>query len=166
MPPPPEFRDATRNIGVFEILFELEAQHPPQAHRHIGIARKIEINLEGEGQNAQPGSQQGERGGIRLTVCLPESADVVSQQHFFGQAADEGLYAGGKLLRRFPPALQLAVHILIFDDRSGNQLGEQRDKSAKGGDILLRAGVAPVHVDGIGHGLKGIEGDANGQAEP
>ena len=52
---------------------------------------------------------------------------------------------------------------LIADDGAGNQLRKERDVKA---DVLgtdLGLGAAPVDVNYIGHGLKGKEGDAQGE---
>ena len=63
------------------------------------------------------------------------------------------------------PPLQLVVQVLVLDNGPGDELGEQGDEGAEGDDVLLAAGVPPVHVDGVAHGLEGIEGDADGQGE-
>ena len=65
----------------------------------------------------------------------------------------------------FPAVGQLVVHILVFDDGAGDQLGEEGDERAKTDQVLLGMYIAPIDVDGVGHGLEGVERDADGQAD-
>lgn len=62
--------------------------------------------------------------------------------------------------------VNLFVQVLVLDDRTRDQLGKQGHKGAKIDDIFLYSGIPPVYVDGIAHGLKGVKGDADGQAQP
>ena len=55
MPPEPEVRDAFREVGSVEVFHELESEDPPQSHGHVGIARKIEKDLEGIREHPEPG---------------------------------------------------------------------------------------------------------------
>src|SRR5215471_13464200 len=54
MPPLPKFAQGARNIGIVEVLEELEAKHPGKPDRHVGIARKIEIDLKGVANDTDP----------------------------------------------------------------------------------------------------------------
>ena len=152
MPAPPELGDRARDIGVVKILFELKAQHPPQADSHVGIAGKVKIDLEGIGQDPQPCAQRRQRRRI-LQADVPQHTDAVGQKHLFAKAADKGLHAAGKLRDVFMALAQLVVHIFVLDNGAGDQLGEQGDKGAEGDNVFLRARIAAVHVDGVRHGL-------------
>ena len=57
------------------------------------------------------------------------------------------------------------LHRLVLDDGPGDQLGEQRHIRTHVEDVLLGLHDAPVHVDGVGHGLEGVEADADGQGQ-
>ena len=59
VPPPPELRDASREVGIVKILDKMEPQHPPKADGHVGIAGKIEVNVQGEGHGVHPVKQDG-----------------------------------------------------------------------------------------------------------
>ena len=58
---------------------------------------------------------------------------------------------------------QLPVDVAVADDRSGDELREERDVGAEGDVILLRVGVEPVHVDHVGERLERIERDPDGE---
>ena len=44
-----------------------------------------------------------------------------------------------------------------------DELGEERDERAKGDGVPGSLEVAPIDVNGVGEGLEGVEGDADGQ---
>ena len=67
------------------------------------------------------------------------------------------------------PALQHMQplgHIPIFHNGARDQLGEHGDEGAEVHHVALDRCVLPVHVDGIAHGLEGVEGDTDGQQQP
>src|SRR5579859_6077863 len=55
MPAPPEFRDRPRRIGRVEVFAKAEAKHARKPDRHVGIAGKIEIDLQRETSKREPG---------------------------------------------------------------------------------------------------------------
>lgn len=59
MPTAPEARDARTTIGMIKVLVEVESETAPQSDGHIGIARKVEINLKRIGHDAYPRSHSG-----------------------------------------------------------------------------------------------------------
>ena len=54
MPPLPEFVNGTGEVGIAEILQKVEAEHFAQTDGHVGIARKIIVDLHGVGDRAHP----------------------------------------------------------------------------------------------------------------
>ena len=71
----------------------------------------------------------------------------------------------GELIQIFHPVFQLIGHVLIPDDRPGDELREQRHIGAKGNNTALYAGFFPIDVDHIGHDLEGIERDPDGEGD-
>ena len=61
--------------------------------------------------------------------------------------------------------LQFLRYRLVADDGTRNQLGKQCHIRAEIDDILLRFCLAPVDINGVAHGLKGVETDADGQRQ-
>ena len=90
---------------------------------------------------------------------------MVGDEHLFRHAHHKGLHAGGEFVRGAGPLVDLIPQVLIFDDGSGNELRKQGDEGAEVDDGPLSPGVAPVDVDGVAHGLEGVEGDADGQMD-
>ena len=134
MPPPPELGHRAGDIRVVEVAHKLKAQHPPQAHRHVGVAGEVEIDLEGEGQHPQPGpvlSSSTRIWGIRLTSApapaknLPpacKSSWWVDPQHRH-KAQAGGLERPGDEV----PVLEEAQQGQIEDDRGGRDDGGSRE---------------------------------------
>ena len=85
VPPPPELGDRLGDIGVVEVAHELEAQHPAQAHSHVGVAGEVEVELESESGHAQPCPSSGELPGGEGQNGIPQLADVVGQQDLFAR---------------------------------------------------------------------------------
>ena len=55
VPPPPEFRDGFGDVRVVEVFQESEAEHLTHADGHFRIAGKVEVDLQGVADAAQPG---------------------------------------------------------------------------------------------------------------
>ena len=67
------------------------------------------------------------------------------------------------MLRAARPEVQLVGDILVAHDGTGDELGEQGDEGAEADEAPLRLAVPAVDVDGVAHGLEGVEADADGQ---
>ena len=61
--------------------------------------------------------------------------------------------------------LQLVRYRLVADDGTRNELGEQGHIRAKIDDIFLRFRFTTIDINGIAHGLKGVEADADRQRQ-
>ena len=166
MPPPPEIRNGFGHVGVAEVVREVEPQHPAHPLGHIRVAGKVEINLEGEGEDAEPG--RGGRDGARRRHFLhprPQHADIVGEQHLFGKALGEEERALPDFFQGDGAVFQLRRHIVVADDGPRHQLREHADVGGVVDIAFLHFGVAAVKVDGVGHALEGVEGDADGQRQ-
>ena len=166
VPPPPEGAHGVGAVGVVKVLVEPEAEDPPQADGHVGVAGEIEVDLEAIGGEAQPAPQHRQRPGpLSGEAVLPQGADGVGQQHLLGKSHAEPPGPQSEVLRRVEPVPQVRCHRFVLDDGAGDQLGEHGDEGAEVHHVALDRCVLPVHVDGIAHGLEGIERDADGQRD-
>ena len=120
MPAPPEIGNTVGQKRIVEVFQKSEPQHPSKADGHVGIAGKVEIDLETVGDDTQPCRQY--RGSSLRGCCLPQKADVICQQHLFPDAAGEALYSLGKEVSGAVPVLQLVRYRLVADDGARNQL--------------------------------------------
>ena len=59
-------------------------------------------------------------------------------------------------------ARELGHHLLVVDDRSGDELGEEGDEQQVVGEVVF-AGLAAVGIDEVGDLLEGEERDAERQ---
>ena len=85
MPPPPELSDGAGDVGIVEILQEVEAEHTAQADGHIRVGGEIKVDLEGIGQSTHPG-----QAGVQVGRCLAKDsvgdlAHGVGQHHLFAR---------------------------------------------------------------------------------
>ena len=165
VPAPPELGDAFGDIGIVEVGQEFKAQHPAKAGGHIGVTGEVEVDLEGKGDHAQPRTQNSELSGAHSLIGLPQHAHIVGNQHLLGHTDHKDLHAGGELLGGGSALVDLIAQVLIFDNRTGDELGEQGNEGTEVDDAALGTGISAVHVDGVAHGLEGIEGDTDGQMD-
>ena len=164
MPAPPEIRDAGGQVRIAEILHEREPEHLAEAARHVGIAGKVEVDLERIGDEAHPGAQYPvllRRGRQRG----PERAHGVGQQQLFGQPDEKLADAPGKPVDRQPLLVQLRLDVHISHDRPRDQLREHGHIRAKAHEIALRGRIAAIDVHDIGQDLEREERDADRQAD-
>ena len=166
VPPPPEFGDGLGDIRVVKVTHKFKAQHPPQPYSHIGITGKIKVDLERKGDDAQPCTCSGELLGRHGLVSIPQHSQVIGQEHLLGQSDYKDLHTRGKLLHLVISVVDLVVQVLVFDDGAGDELRKEGHKGTKADDTSLGSGVSTVDINGIAHGLEGIEGDADGKAQP
>lgn len=160
---PPEIRDAGGGVGIAEVFREVETKHPAEADRHIGIAGKIEIDLEGERRKADPGGENRKLSGLQPRNRLPDLPCRVREQHLFGQAHGKAADARSKVGKGLLPVLQLAGYGLHSDDRPGDELGEQGNIGAEIENAALHLHLSPVQIDDVGEGLEGIKRYADRQ---
>ena len=163
MPPLPELHHGLGDIGVVEILQKLEPKHPPQADGHVAVAGEVKVYLKGVSRQTQP--RAGGRQALRRQRLVPQLADGVGKEDLLRRAHGEAPDTGDEFVQVLPPLLQLIRHGFIADDGTCDELGEQCHIRAKGDGIFLHRCVLTVDVDGVAHGLEGVEADSDGQGQ-
>ena len=147
VPAAPEFRNAFGQIGILEILQEVEAENSAQTNGHIGITGKVKVNIQQERNGIHPVKQHG-----RFSA-FPENLDqqgkVVCQNHLFAQAHQEPAQTVGQVFPGMAAVLQFLRHIHIPDNGTGNELGKQGHIGTEGNGVFLHLRSTPVHIDGI-----------------
>ena len=162
MPAAPEIIDGAGNVGVVEVLQEMEAKHAPQADGHVRIAGKIKVDLQRVGSHPQPG-----RGGGKVAQgedVIRDQAHIVRQQHLLPKAEDEARHPLHHVPAALPAPVDLPRHRLIAHDGAGDQLGKEGYVEPEIQHVMLHGGPAPVDIQHVGHDLEGEEGDAMGSA--
>ncbi|WP_241738943.1 hypothetical protein [Pontibacter beigongshangensis] len=61
---------------------------------------------------------------------------------------------------------ELCEQVFCPFDGPGHQLWEEGDEEGEDARVALGPDAAVVDVDGVAHGLEGVEGDAHGQQQP
>ena len=162
MPPSPVLGDATRDVGVIKVFQKFEPEDGAKADRHVGVTAEVVVDLEGVADCSQPG-----RHAVQLVDRLGEhfvgdSSQRVGEEDFFGESHDEAFHAIGDLLEVHRAVLYLIGYVVVLDDRSRHQLGEEGNIEREFVDVPLRLDFLSVNVHDIADGLKGVKGDANG----
>ena len=165
VPAPPELRDAPGNVGVIEVLLELKAYHAAEADGHVRVTGEVEVDLQREGYDAQPGAENGEPAVGDGGVVVPELAEAVCDEHLLRHADHEALDAGGELVNAAGTEVELVRNVLVAHDGARDELREERDKGAEADIVALHVRVAAVDVYRVGHRLEGIERDAYRQGD-
>ena len=160
MPSPPELRYTAGNKGVVEVFREGKPEDPPQADGHVGITRKIKIDLQRIAYGAQPRKQH--RWLCGCPVALRQGTELVGKQHLFSQTDEKALGAFPAIPYGGFPMVQPFTDIRIADDGSGDQLREHGHIGAEIHKAFLGAYPSPVHIRCVSHTLKRIKADANG----
>ena len=57
MPATPKFGDGGRDIRIIEILHKTESEQVTEPDRHVGIAGKVEVNVQHIAHRVQPEEQ-------------------------------------------------------------------------------------------------------------
>ena len=162
MPASPEVGDGLGDIGIVEVFEELKAEHIAQTARHVGVAREVEIDLEGIGGDADPCSEHA------VLVGMPEHrggerAHLVGDEHLLSQTDAEQLHALCEAVEGLFAVVELIGYVAVADDGTRDQLRKQRDVGAEVDEALRDGRVVAVDVDDVGHRLEGVERDADGQ---
>ena len=87
VPAAPELGDAFGNVGIIEILEEVETKHPAHADGHIRIAAEVEVDLESIGNGDEPAACHGQ--GVQTGELVGDDTAGVGQQNLLGKADEE-----------------------------------------------------------------------------
>jgi len=159
MPAAPEVGHAQRGIRAIEVFREAESHHASQADRHVRIAREIEIQLKGVGNDAAPCEERREFVGRKAEDAVGENAKRIGEQQLLRQAEREPVESGEEALDRMLARLDLLSDIVVTNDGAGDQLREQEYIQGTIEESARRHGAALETVDQIADAVEGNEGD-------
>ena len=128
MPSSPEFRYCTGDIGVFEVLFKVKAEHLPKSDCHIGITAEIKEDLQCIGNSTQP--RHTDR---RLELIIDNQSEgvicnqshIIGNQHLLAKTDTETCHTRTEICQIFYSVLNLLCNCFITDNRPCNQLWEE-----------------------------------------
>ena len=146
-----------------EVFREGKAKHCAEADCHIGIARKIIINLQCIIQRAEPGQRCADSGRSQPKNFIGTGGKTVCQNYLFRHTVKKTLDPVGKVLYSDTAILQLRFYLRITDNRAGDQLREKADIQCHQEPAFLQLRFAAIQINHIAHCLKGIKADAKRQ---
>ena len=143
----------------------MEAQAASYADGHIGVARKVEINLECEGDDSYPCASG--REGIQAVFkeCIGDFRELVGEDYFLSQADQEAERAVGYVGGVGAAVVDFAGDCIVAHDGSGNQLWEHGDIEQQVGVALLGRSLKAVDIDQVGDRLEYVETDADRKSD-
>ena len=166
MPPLPEFADVQALVGRIEVDRDFDVEHQAHARRHVAVAGKIEIELEGVADGDEPRLRRVER--LRAGEArFHRDGERIRDDDLFHQAACKGVQAGRKVVKIEMAVLRvrkLRHDFAVQHDRPGDQLGEEGDEQRIIQNIVARNG-ALVAVDDVGKLLEGKKRNAQRQRQ-
>ena len=124
MPPPPEFGDGGGEVRVIKVFFIIKAKDSAKADRHIGITRKIVVNLQGIQDYGQPGGKSPHLAGGNAHDIIDALPEGVGQQHFLCKPVYKTFNSIKLHGNGFVPVCELSGDLMVFYNRSGKNLRE------------------------------------------
>ena len=168
VPTPPEVPQRGGAVGNVEILRQQNAEHERDAERHVGIAREVEIDLEGEAEGGLPGLHHGHGLARRrgLEDRIDEGCQRIAEEDLLRQAHAEEQDAAPEALGPVGPCIGSLVE-LVHDlapahEGAGQNLREERDVEGVADEVVGRR-PASTQVDEIHHMVEGEERDPERQ---
>ncbi len=163
MPTPPKLRYVATEIRNVKVAHQFDTEQLGRAYGYVGVAREVAVNLYGE----QHGCEQecaARVGGIISKYGVHIGGTVVRHDNLFEQSPEDLAHAVHRLCIVEMPLLQeLRQEIGGAFDRSGDELGKERQECGKGNEVMCGLYLPAVNVYGIGQGLEGVETDTDRQ---
>ncbi len=166
VPAAPKLNNAGRFQWRVEVHRQSDTDHSGEPERHLGVARKIEIELQCEPECACPGIDKRYRlagGGIGKNGC-DMLGDAISNYRLFEQTDREQAYADSNITPVEAPGrlLELWHHFPMMHDWSGDQMREE-DHEQHEVEKAEFLDLATVHIHQQCDLLECVERDAERQ---
>ena len=164
VPATPEVTHRNRDIWIVEVFRIVEADHPTEAERHVGVGGEIEIELQHVAERTEVGTADGERGvtGERQEG-LRECAEMIREYGLLREAHREAPEALCQILGIRAPMVHLLGHLRVACDRTLRHLVEGHGIQQHMEEIARR-GLFRIDVGDVADQLKYIEGNAEWEA--
>ena len=163
VPTPPELGDVAGEVGELEVGHQLEAEELGGADGDVGVPGEVPVDLEGEEDGAEDEGGAGEGLGVVETHVDVGRTGVGDDDLLEHAPEDEAHAVAPLLVGEFAGRGDLWQEVGGALDGSSDELREEGDEGGEGDGVSGGLEVAPVDVDGVGEGLEGVEGDADGQ---
>ena len=164
MPSVPEVCDRNSLVGRIEVDRQIQVQHPGDTKRHITVARKVEIDLQGIAQHHEDRTE-----GIQLrNIGIAYRNNLgkgIGDQYLFRKTKGKSIQPLSKVGKQYLftfRILKLGDQLAVVYDRTG---GDAWEKGNIGQIIRKTIPITffPIAVYGIGDLLEGIKADTERQ---
>src|SRR5438045_1961567 len=117
MPTSPKLGNRARDVWIFEVFDESEPKHPAETDGHVGIAGKVEIDLQRVAANRQPGETRRNfmAGDREEPVC--QLSDDVGDHELLRHSQRESFDTVSETIACDVTNRELPFKVRIIDDR-------------------------------------------------
>ena len=166
VPTPPELGDGGRLVGAVEVLGELESEQEGDADGHVGIARKVAVNLEGVAIDGKEIFESAVQVGLVENTLDEVDADIVGNDGFLEESGDDVEDTRAKHgIGDHERAANLWDEVAGTNDGACHQLREETDVEGIIEQPVEGLDVASIDIDGVTQRLEGEEGNAHRQED-
>ncbi len=164
VPAAPEITHGNGDVWIVEVFRIVEADHPTEAERHVGVGREIKIELQHIAERAEVGTADGECGvaGERQEG-FRERAEMIREHSLLREAHAEAPESLRQILGAAAPLVHLRGHLRVARDRALRHLMEGHGVQQHMKEIARR-GLFRIDVRNVADQLKYIEGNPEWEA--
>lgn len=148
---------------MVEVFQKVKPEYESQTDCHIGVCRKIIVDLEGVRDGTEPCKTPTQVLWRLGKDQVGDDCHIVCNQDFFCKPYHKTHDPGRNIVKVFSSRRDLSGDGPVADDRSCNQLREQTDIEPYPEGILLHGAVLRIviYIHNIAHRLKGKKGDSD-----
>ena len=154
MPLSPEILNAYRTVRIIEVFLKVKAEHFAKTDCHIGITRKIVIDLEKICQSTEPSRYNGKI----IVTCIENNVRCLSHcvcnENFLCKSADKTAHTICNLFGSLLSVNNLFADVPVFNNRTCNKLWEKCYVKKNIEVIFLCINRFAVNINYIGQSLK------------
>ena len=166
VPTAPKLGDGGGLVGAVEVLGELESEQEGNADCHVGVTRKVAIDLERVAIDGKEVFESAVEVGLVEDALYEVDADVVADDGFLEKSSDdvENTRAEHGICDH-ERTTNLWDEVTCPDNRTRHKLREETDVESIVEQAIERFDVAPIDIDGVTQRLEREERDAHGQED-
>ena len=166
VPTAPKVGDGVALVGGAEVCGDVEPHPERKADGHVGIARKVAVELQRVAVYTEEVLQARVERRVVEDARHEVLADVVGDDAFLEKPHHDEPCAGAHhLLRNDNGLAELRKKSACAEYGAGEKGGEETYEEGKVGKRVCGLHVATVHVDDVAHGLEREEADADEQRQ-
>ena len=163
VPATPEVLQGERPVRIVKVLREAEPEQECHADGDVGVTGEVRVDLDRVGVHGQHDFRPAVRPRVGEHAVDDLAGQEAGNDHLLEQTVqDQPERLGGRHVPGVGPVSELRCHLRCPHDRSGHELGEERQVHR---EVQRRhlADVPTADIDDVAHRLERVEGDADRQ---